>query len=115
MSDLEPWLRGFQKNDAAPTAIVAATDWIAVESLKVATRLGLRVPGQLSVIGFDDVPWLAPLAEPALTTVHVSIDLIGETAFRYLLDEIKGVNTPGARLALPVHLVVRDSTARMGR
>lgn len=111
LSELEPWLRGFIDNDATPTAIVAATDWIAVESLKVAARLGIRVPEQLSVIGFDDVPWLAHLVAPALSSVHVSIDLIGETAFRYLLDEIKDVGSPGMRMALPVHLVLRDSTA----
>jgi LacI family transcriptional regulator len=85
-----------------PTAIVAASDELAVGALRAATTAGLRVPGDLSLVGFDDVR-AARLAPVALTTVRQDPRAIGAAAARAALGG------PGA--ILPVEIVWRASTA----
>jgi LacI family transcriptional regulator len=88
-----------------PTAIVAVNDLTAVGLLARARELGLRVPEELSIVGFDDV-LLARYAQPPLTTVVVAAEEMGRLAVRQLLD-----GRPDGELVLPVHLEVRASTA----
>ncbi len=87
-----------------PTAIVAMTDQLARGALLAAADRGLRVPVDLAVCGFDDLPEAA-LAEPPLTTVHQDHAGKGETAARLLLE-----GTGDDELVLPTRLVVRAST-----
>lgn len=68
-----------------PTAIVCGNDWIALAALDEAHASGVRVPEQLSVVGFDDVP-AARLVTPALTTIRQAFDKIGESATRLLIE-----------------------------
>ena len=76
-----------------PTAIFAANDASAIETIAVARSLGLGVPGDLSVVGFDNVPESA-LCEPPLTTIEQAIQLMGEEAVRMLIGLI---DDPGCR------------------
>jgi DNA-binding LacI/PurR family transcriptional regulator len=95
-----------------PTAILAMSDVLAVGVLQAAAELGVAVPGELSVVGFDDSP-AASLAMPPLTTVAQPHEEKGRVAAKWLLDAIKAGRGPRGRrrLVLPTALVVRDSTA----
>lgn len=111
MDECKSWFEGLLRDDLLPTAIVGATDWMALEIMKIAAANGLSIPDDLSVVGFDDAPWFAPVAQPPLTSVHVPMQQIGEATFQCLHDEIQRITTPGRRIALPVELIVRSSTA----
>ncbi|MEU3976198.1 LacI family DNA-binding transcriptional regulator [Streptomyces bacillaris] len=91
-----------------PTAIVCDDDILAAGACKAARRLGLRVPDELSVTGFDDLA-LATAVEPELTTVQLPAEQVGERGMAALLAVLEGRGAePGS---LPVRLVVRGSTA----
>ena len=90
-----------------PTAIFAANDLSAVETMRVAAARGLVVPDDLSVIGFDNVPEAAQTSPP-LTTVDQSIQRMGTEAVRLLVSLIRGGSAPN-RVTLPTELVVRQS------
>jgi DNA-binding LacI/PurR family transcriptional regulator len=91
-----------------PTAVLAMSDELAIGTLEAARDAGLDVPGDLSVVGFDDIP-AAAHASPPLTTVHQPLRRKGELAGKHLLDLRAGHRpTPGDRL--PTRLVVRSST-----
>jgi len=93
-----------------PTAIVAGNDQIAVAVLKAAEALGISVPEQLSVVGFDDIPDAA-LVRPALTTVRQPLMEIGAGAARLLLRTLGGEPVPAECLLIEPTLVVRATTA----
>ncbi|MDY7100534.1 MAG: LacI family DNA-binding transcriptional regulator [Actinomycetota bacterium] len=106
-SSVEPARRMLTGPDR-PTAVFAANDLSAIETMAVARSLGLRVPEDLSVVGFDNIPESA-LSEPSLTTVDQSIHQMGAEAIRALVSLIDGA--PVARqITLPTRLVVRQST-----
>ncbi|MFE5560773.1 LacI family DNA-binding transcriptional regulator [Streptomyces sp. NPDC056544] len=90
-----------------PTAIVCDDDILAAGACKAARRLGLRIPEDLSVTGFDDLA-LATAVEPELTTVHLPAERVGEQGMTALLAVLEG--TTWTAPDIPVRLVVRDST-----
>ncbi|KQO64526.1 LacI family DNA-binding transcriptional regulator [Curtobacterium sp. Leaf261] len=92
-----------------PTAVFAANDGSALGVLQAARQLGLRVPDDLSVVGFDDVPQ-ALAATPPLTTVSQPLQDLGAQAFGMLLGLLEGREVPN-HVRLPATLVVRGSTA----
>ena len=92
----------------APTAIFAANDLCAFGVIEAARERGLRVPQDLSVVGFDDVP-MAAQVRPALTTVHHPLRELGQRAVKLLLDLLSGA-AQRRQIELPSLLVVRDST-----
>jgi LacI family transcriptional regulator len=94
--------------DERPTAIFAANDVSAIETITVAGELGLGVPGDLSVVGFDNVPESA-LCEPPLTTVEQSIQQMGYEAVRMLIDLIDNPSNPPKQVVLPTRLIERSS------
>lgn len=95
-----------------PTAIFAMTDVIAVGILHAASEIGLRLPDDLSVIGFDDIP-LASYVIPALTTIAQPIQEMGETAAKLLLNRLKnGTSEPYESITLNMKLMNRRSTAK---
>jgi DNA-binding LacI/PurR family transcriptional regulator len=98
---------------ARPTAIVCASDVLALEVINAARGLGLDVPGDLSITGFDDSP-LAALASPPLTSVRVDYAEFGEAVTRALLAEIGGGPAP-EYVPSPPELVVRASTGSVPR
>lgn len=91
-----------------PTALVCDDDVLAAGACKAARRLGLRVPRDVSVTGFDDLV-LATAVEPELTTVRLPADELGAAGIRALLAVLGGRPPDGA--LLPVELVPRASTA----
>jgi LacI family transcriptional regulator len=93
-----------------PTAVFAGCDLIAVGVLEAARRLGLRVPGDVSVVGFDDTG-LAASSAPPLTTVHQPILEMGEAAVTTLFRLAASGTSPVHRVELATELVVRASTA----
>lgn len=93
-----------------PTAIFAGSDTQAMGVMRAARQLGLRLPQDLSVVGYDNLS-VAGWTEPALTTVHQPLQDMASTATRMLLDLTDGVALPTSRIDLGTELVVRDSTA----
>ncbi|WP_432497142.1 LacI family DNA-binding transcriptional regulator [Kineococcus gypseus] len=91
-----------------PTAVFAADDAAALRVVEAARGLGLRVPGDLSVVGFEDVPGAARCT-PALTTVVRRPQEVGAEAVRLLLDLLEG-RRGQQHVRLPAHVVVRGST-----
>jgi LacI family transcriptional regulator, repressor for deo operon, udp, cdd, tsx, nupC, and nupG len=89
-----------------PTALFAVADTLAVGAIKATLAAGLRVPDDLAVVGFDDVP-LASIFEPSLTTVAQPRRELGEQAMRLLLRRIQG-EMP-ASVTLPHTLIARRS------
>jgi LacI family transcriptional regulator len=92
-----------------PTAIFAVTDMAAVGAYTTARRLGLRIPEDLAIVGYNDIP-LASRLIPGLTTVHVPIHELGSAAARMLLDQIGTRELPPRRVVFAPQLVVRGST-----
>ncbi|MEV8536434.1 LacI family DNA-binding transcriptional regulator [Streptomyces sp. NPDC051211] len=91
-----------------PTAVVCDDDILAVGACKAARRLGLRIPEDLSVTGFDDLA-LATAVEPELTTVSLPAEHVGRQGMSALLAVLDGQTWTAPDI--PVHLVVRGSTA----
>jgi LacI family transcriptional regulator len=90
-----------------PTAVFAANDLSAIATMDIARKLGIAVPDDLSVIGFDNVPESA-LAYPPLTTISQPLQRMGAEALRLLVDLIEGVERE-THIRLPTELVVRAS------
>jgi LacI family transcriptional regulator len=95
---------------ARPTAVFAANDLIAIGMLQLLRQIGAHVPGDLSIVGFNDIP-LAGLLEPALTTVRVPQLEMGVAGTNLLIDRLEGRPIGEVRLTLPTELVVRASSA----
>ena len=93
-----------------PTALLAMSDQLAFGALAFAAEAGLRVPDDLSIVGFDDVP-SAARSTPALTTVHQPAVRKGWEAGKLLLEALDGAEVRDC-VWLPTHLVVRASTGR---
>lgn len=97
-----------------PTAVFAASDSIALGVLASAQRHGLRVPQDLSVVGFDDST-AAVSSAPALTTVRQPVVEMGRVALRTLLQLARGEEVDSHHVQLSTTLVVRESTAPPGQ
>ncbi|MGJ3261009.1 MAG: substrate-binding domain-containing protein [Rhodospirillales bacterium] len=95
--------------DIRPTALFCGNDVLAVGAMLEAQHMGVRVPDDVSVAGFDDLPLAEHLA-PGLTTVHVPSRRMGERAAEYLLACIAGDETE-PRYELPTDIMVRATTA----
>jgi LacI family transcriptional regulator len=93
-----------------PTAIFAANDHMALGALLALTETGLRVPQDVSVVGFDDAPECSYYIPP-LTTVRQDFDEVGRQAMRMLAQQIAGEALDQRVLTLAPSLVVRSSTA----
>lgn len=93
-----------------PTAIMAADDEIAVGVLATAHSLGIRVPEDLSVTGFDDTPQAA-WTTPPLTTVHQHLEGMGSMAVQTVLSMAEGRRPSSRHVELATSLTVRESTA----
>ncbi len=93
-----------------PTAVFCGNDEMAIGVIRAARARGLHVPGDLSVVGFDDVP-LAAAYDPPLTTVQQPRHEMGRAAAALLIDQLADEHHPRDDAPLPHRLVVRDSTA----
>lgn len=110
VSAARQWLA--QPADQRATAVFCASDECAMGFIGHVTRQGLRVPDDVSVVGFDDID-LSEHFLPSLTTIHQPRRRMGARAAETVIGLIRHENTAGADAApLPVELVVRGSTAR---
>lgn len=96
--------------DARPTAVFAANDLSAIAVIDVAHQLGLRVPADLSVVGFDDVPEATRRALP-LTTIQQPMRRLGAVAAEMVFTLLSGGEIDEMNVILPTRLVVRATTA----
>ncbi len=103
-------LRHMLDSGTRPTAVVAGNDLIALGCYDVFAERGLECPRDMSVVGFNDMPFLDKL-RPPLTTVAIPHQQIGAEAARLLLDAIAEPDRPARSVLLPLTLVVRGSTA----
>lgn len=97
----------------APTAVFAASDAIALGLMGIARTLGVAIPDDLSVVGFDDVP-AAGLVTPRLTTVRTPVDKMAATAVAMLVERIDEPARAPQSAVTPVHLVLGESAAQRG-
>lgn len=103
---LKAWADGLR-----PTAVLSMSDAAAAGVLQAARHLGVRVPEEMSVVGFDDLP-LTRFTDPPLTTVHQPVRRKGEEAARMLLEALSAERgRAGDHRVLETRLVVRQSTA----
>ncbi len=102
-------LRALLQADPRPTAVICGNDVLAFGALLEANRLGVAVPAQLSIVGFDDLE-LASHLQPALTTVRVPAEAMWRLAAERVIEALRGAEVPRAT-EIDVSLVVRGSTA----
>lgn len=97
-----------------PTAIIASDDMVAAIVMATLQRAGLRIPHDISVVGFDDQS-ICTFLNPTLTTVRLPIIEAGKRAGEMLLQRISGNRTQTQHLTLPCPLILRDSTGSCTR
>lgn len=102
-------LRALLEAEDRPTAVICSNDMLAFGALSEAHRMGLRVPEDVSVVGFEDAEFAEELTPP-LTTMRVDAALIGVLTAEFLLDRIEGRPT-AERVEVPVDIIVRRSAA----
>ncbi len=90
-----------------PTAIFASNDVMAMGAMDAIRTRGLRIPEDISVIGFDDIPQAA-MVHPALTTVRQPLEQMGRIATQMLIDKLKNPEKEIGRIELPTQLIVRE-------
>ncbi|MDN6625724.1 MAG: LacI family DNA-binding transcriptional regulator [Pisciglobus halotolerans] len=96
--------------DDFPTAFFAANDALAIGSLRALQKNGKKIPEDVSVIGFDDMS-IAKYSFPALSTVKVPTELMGEAAFDLMLDKINSERTVAKKIQFSTDLIVRESSS----
>ena len=102
-------LGGLLAEDRDVTAIFAANDEMALGVMRAMFEAGREVPGDVSIVGFDDVPYARYLTPP-LTTVRQDFEEIGQRSVHLLLNAIHGIEDSRVRAAITPELVVREST-----
>ncbi|MBQ1076283.1 LacI family DNA-binding transcriptional regulator [Micromonospora sp. C31] len=96
--------------DRGVTGIVCGSDLMALGAIRAARQRGMSVPGELSVVGYDDSPLMA-FTDPPLTTMRQPVAAMAVAAVRALVDEINGHAAPNSEYLFRPELVVRGSTA----
>jgi len=92
-----------------PTAIFASNDVMAISAMDAVRECGMRIPEDISILGFDDIPQ-ASMVRPSLTTIRQPLEQMGRTAAQILFDILKNPDHKHNRIELPTELVIRDST-----
>jgi DNA-binding LacI/PurR family transcriptional regulator len=92
------------------TAICCASDETAVGAMQTLRNHGLKVPNDVSIVGFDDIP-LSQYLDPPLTTVRQPTDRLGFEAVSILLEQLRNPKFEPRMLVLPTEMMVRGSTA----
>jgi LacI family transcriptional regulator len=99
------------KLEVRPTAIIAINDLLAIGALRAAADLNLRIPNDLSVIGYDDIP-MADFLIPRLTTVTKDAYMLGTHAFELLLTRVQNPDLPRQIIHHMPRLIIRESTGQ---
>lgn len=104
------FLKELMAYSPSPTAVFVANDTIAVGCYKAAHELDLKIPDDLSLVGFNDIP-TAKYMVPPLTTVKLETDIVGETAVDLLFDQINSKRDVAKNVIIHTKLMVRESAA----
>jgi DNA-binding LacI/PurR family transcriptional regulator len=120
ISETERWdyssgyaaMRDLLQDAPVPTAVFFASDQMAIGAYRAIIEAGLRVPDDISIIGFDDIE-AASFSVPSLTTIRQPFTQMASSAFDLLLDLISGNEVGSPQLVLPPELIVRGSTAEV--
>ncbi len=101
-----------EKKPKLPTAFFADNDMVALGAMKAMTEAGVQIPGQVSVIGFDDLPF-CEIASPRLSTIRVSKQEMGQLAVKRLMEIIN--DSEGSKLKIQVctQFVERESVREL--
>lgn len=99
---------------ASPDAVFAASDAMALGAMRAIQENGLRIPEDVALVGFDDIPASAH-THPALTTVRQSIHKMGMVAAKSLIDLIRTEPSEPLQIVLPTELVIRESCGQLQR
>lgn len=94
-----------------PTAIFCANDSLAIGCYKAVQEAALKVPDDISVVGFNDISMTKHLVPP-LTTVHVPVDFMAETAVKLLSERINTNREISMHVSVPAKLIIRESVSR---
>ena len=103
-----------EKKPILPTAYFADNDLIAAGALRALREYGIRIPEDISMIGFDDMPFCEVL-DPPLTTMHVAKQRLGALAVERLLNMVKKGDEECVKMELAVKLVKRQSVYNVNR
>lgn len=93
-----------------PSAVFVGSDVVALGAIKVIYERGLKIPDDLSIIGFDDI-FIGKYLQPPLTSVHLPAYELGKQASELILGVINGETLPSLSVQLPTELVIRNSTS----
>ncbi|HEU0299685.1 MAG TPA: LacI family DNA-binding transcriptional regulator [Longimicrobium sp.] len=109
------WLAALEltRRPEPPTAVFCANDSMAVGAMSALRGAGLRVPDDVAVTGFDDIP-IARYLSPALTSVHVDVQRLGARAVEMLCDALAAPRAPPLQEIVPTRLVIRRSCGAEG-
>lgn len=113
LSDGRQAMRRLAALENPPTAVVCGNDVLAYGAISECQEMGLDVPADVSVVGFDDLP-MSQHIRPKLTTMHVPSEEMGRRAAEFLIAELNDEKTVD-HYELEVSLIVRESTARPGK
>jgi DNA-binding LacI/PurR family transcriptional regulator len=97
-----------------PSAVIVANDMMALGAIEEFRERGIRVPEDISIVGFDDIAFAA-LSSPPLTTICLPRTELGREAVEALLATIEHPDQQGVEVRIPTHLVLRDSTGPPAR
>lgn len=104
-------LKELQEENHMPTALFAVNDSIAAGCYKAAYEMGLMIPEDISIVGFNDIP-NAKYMTPPLTTVKLHTDFMGEHAVQMLEEQVMGDRDICIRVTVPATLCIRDSVCK---
>jgi LacI family transcriptional regulator len=107
-SQLAAYLSGPER----PTAVFSANDQIAIALYRAAASVGLSIPGDLAVLGFDNLD-VSPHLDPPLTTLAQPFTQIGQVAAELLLRRLQGEQGHCQQITLPAQLIIRESCRRL--
>lgn len=95
-----------------PSALIADNDLIALGAMKAFAQCGIKIPDDISIIGFDDIP-MTSIIEPQLTSVHVSCEALGDLAIKQLLRRKKNTTAVPKRISVGTNLNIRSSVKKI--
>ena len=94
-----------------PSAIIADNDLIAIGAMKAFSQCGIKIPDEISIIGFDDIP-MTSIIEPQLTSIHVSCESLGDLAIKQLLERKINAKAVPQKISVSTSLNIRSSVKK---
>ncbi|MDA3729975.1 LacI family DNA-binding transcriptional regulator [Niameybacter massiliensis] len=107
-------MKGLLEKDERPTACFVASDTMAIGAYRAINEKGLNIPDDISIVGFNDIQ-TAQFLSPALTTVKIYPDAMGETGIQILIDEIEKGSSISKKIIVSNKLVIRESTKKISK